>query len=99
MIATLALANTSITLHGYFCFVMGTIKIYLLGGPSRWRRNKTWRSPSSPPIYQKYIYVWDSSYRTPTECWQKTSRLPKSQDTTHVPSVGQKKKEKPETKE
>ena len=35
------------------------------------------RSPSSPQIHQKYIYTWNCSYRTPTECWQKTSDLPK----------------------
>ena len=45
--------------------------------PSRWRKSKTWRSPSSPQIYQKYIYTWNCSYRTPTERWQKTSDLPK----------------------
>ena len=36
-----------------------------------------WRSPSSPQIHQKYIYMWNDSYRTPTERWQKTSDLPK----------------------
>ena len=46
-------------------------------GPSRWQRSKTWRSPSSPQIHQKYIYMWNNSYRTPTECWQKTSDFPK----------------------
>ena len=52
-----------------------------------------WRSPSSPQIYQKYIYVWNNSYRTPAECWQKTSDLPKDKK---LPTylVGQKKKEK-----
>ena len=35
-----------------------------------------WRSPSSPQIHQEYIYMWNNSYRTPTECWQKTSDLP-----------------------
>ena len=35
------------------------------------------RSPSSPQIHQKYIYMWSNSYRTPTECWQKTSDLAK----------------------
>ena len=44
------------------------VKITLLGGTSRWWRSKTWRSPSSPQIHQKYIYLWNSSYRTPTEC-------------------------------
>ena len=46
-------------------------------GPSRCRRSKTWRSPSSPQIHQKYIYMWDNSYRTPTKCWQKPSDFPK----------------------
>ena len=36
-----------------------------------------WRSPSSPQIHQKYIYMWNNSYRTPTEPWQKTSGFPK----------------------
>ena len=45
--------------------------------PSRWRRSKTWRSPTSPQIHQKYIYMWNNSYRTPTERWQKTSDFPK----------------------
>ena len=39
--------------------------------------SKTWRSPSSPQIHQKYIYMRNCSYRTPSECWQKTSDLPK----------------------
>ena len=46
-------------------------------GPSRWQRSKTWRSPSSPQIHQKNIYMWNNSYRTPTGCWQKTSDFPK----------------------
>ena len=36
-----------------------------------------WRSPSFPQIHQKYIYMWNNSYRTPTECWQKISDFPK----------------------
>ena len=47
------------------------------GGPSRWWQSKTWRSPSFTQIHQKYIYMWNSSYRTPTERWQKTSDFPK----------------------
>ena len=47
------------------------------GGALRWPRCKTWRSPSSPQIHQKYIYTWNNSYRTPTERWQKTSDFPK----------------------
>ena len=35
------------------------------------------RSTSSPKIHQRYIHMWNNSYRTPTECWQKTSDLPK----------------------
>ena len=50
---------------------------YLGRGPSRWQRSKTWRPPSSPQIHQKYIYMWNNSYRTPTERWQKTSDFPK----------------------
>ena len=45
--------------------------------PSRWRKSKTWRSPSSAQIHQKYTYMWKNSYRTPTERWQKNSDLPK----------------------
>ena len=30
-----------------------------------------------PQIHQKYIYMWNSSNRTPTERWQKTSDFPK----------------------
>ena len=44
-------------------------------GPSRWWKSKTWRSPSSPQIHQKYM--WNNSYRTPTERWQKTSDFSK----------------------
>ena len=36
-----------------------------------------WRLPSSPQIHQKYIYMWNNAYRTPTESWQKTSDFPK----------------------
>ena len=46
-------------------------------GASRWWKSKTRRSPSFLQIHQKYIYMWNNSYRTPTECWQKTSDLPK----------------------
>ena len=60
-------------------YVMSDAKCYKENqeGASRWWRSKTWRSPSSPQIHQKYIYMWNSSYRTPTEHWQKTSDLPK----------------------
>ena len=46
-------------------------------GASREQKSKTWRSPSFPQICQKYIYMWNNSYRTPTEHWQKTSDFPK----------------------
>ena len=36
-----------------------------------------WRSPSSPQIHQKYIYMWNNNYRPLTECWHKTSDFPK----------------------
>ena len=45
--------------------------------PSRWWRSKTWRSPSSTQIHQKYIYMWNNFYRTPTELWEKTLGFPK----------------------
>ena len=48
----------------------------MVEGPSRWQSCKTWRSPSSPQIHDKYIYMWNNSYRTPTECGQKTSDFP-----------------------
>ena len=51
------------------------------GGPPRLWRSKTWRSPSSPQIHQKYIYMWTNSYRTPTKRWQKTSDCPKGKKT------------------
>ena len=35
------------------------------------------RSPFSPQIHQKYNYLWNNSYRTPTEHGQKTSDFPK----------------------
>ena len=40
-------------------------------------RSKTRRSVFPPQIHQKYIYTWNNSYRTLTECWQKTSDFPK----------------------
>ena len=46
-------------------------------GGSRWWKIKTRRSPSSPQIQQKYIYMWNNPYRTPSERWQKTSDFPK----------------------
>ena len=65
-------------------------------GPSRWQRNNTWRSPSSPQIHQKYIYMWNNSYGTPTECWQKTSDFAKGKK---LPTYLGRAKEKSETKE
>ena len=57
-----------------------------------------WRSLSSPQIHQKYIYMWNNSYRTPTERWQKTQTSQKARNSPRT-WVGQKKKEKTETKE
>ena len=67
-------------------------KSWLAGGPSTWR-SKMRRSPSSPQIHQKYIYMWNNSYRIPTERWQKTSDFTKGKKIPMYP-VGQKKKEK-----
>ena len=51
--------------------------IIMRGRYSRWQKSKTYRSPSSPQLHQKYIYMSNNSYRTPTERWQKTSDFPK----------------------
>ena len=32
-------------------------------------------------MHQKYIYMWNNSYRTPTECCQKNSDFPKVKKT------------------
>ena len=56
---------------------MFVLKNILVGGASRWRRSKKWRSPSSPQRHQIYIYMWNNSYRTYIECWQKTTDFPK----------------------
>ena len=37
-------------------------------GPTRWQRSKTWRSSFSPKMHQKHNFMWNSSYRMPTEC-------------------------------
>ena len=66
--------------------------------PSRWQKSKTWRSPSSPQIHQKYIYMWNSSYRTNTY-WTLAEDLrpPKRQE---LPTyLGRQKKKETETKE
>ena len=51
------------------------------------------RSTLPQQIHQKYIYMWNNSYRTPTECWQKTSDFPKARNSPRT-WVGQKKKQK-----
>ena len=59
----------------------------------RWQKSKTWRSPSSAQIHQKYIYTWNCSYRTPTERWQKNSDLPKGKKLpTHLGRAKEKRK-------
>ena len=55
----------------------GEYKNEVLRAPSRLWTSKTWRSPSSPQIHQNDIYMWNNSYRTPTEHWQKTSDFSK----------------------
>ena len=64
------------------------------GGASRWWKNKTRRSPSSPQIHQKYIYMWNNSYRSPTERWQKTSDFPKGKKLPSYLGRAKKKKKK-----
>ena len=62
-------------------------------GSSRWQTSKTWMSPSSPQIHQKYNYMWNNSYRTPTERWQKTLDFPKGKKiTTYLGSTKEKRK-------
>ena len=61
--------------------------------PSRWRRSKTWSS-SSLHICQKYIYMWNNSYRTPTERWQKTSDRPKGKKLSTYLGRAKKKKQR-----
>ena len=51
-----------------------------------------WRSPSFLQIHQKYIYMWNNSYRTFTEHWQKTSDLPKGKKLPQVPGYSKRKK-------
>ena len=65
----------------------------MLGGASRWWKSKMWRSLSSTQIHQKYIYMWNNSYRTPTERWHKTSDLPKGKKLpTHLGRAKEKRK-------
>ena len=45
-----------------------------------------------PP--HKYIYMWNNSYRTPTECWQKTSEFPKGKKLPTDLGKGKRKKKK-----
>ena len=73
------MSKTNFLLSWKFILVNGGKQQTWEGGerPSGWWRSKTWRSPFSPQIHQKYIYTWNSSYRTPTERWQKTSDFPK----------------------
>ena len=37
----------------------------------------TFLPTNTSKIHQKYIDIWNNSYRTPTERWQKTSDFPK----------------------
>ena len=59
-----------------------------MGEHSRWQ-SKTWRSPSSP---QKYICMWNDSYRTPN-----AGRRPptfKMQANLHIKGQGRRNKKK-----
>ena len=61
--------------------------------PSRWKGSKTWRSPSSPQIHQKYLHLEQLLQNTD---WMLAEdlRLPKRQETPHVPGYGKRKREK-----
>ena len=48
-----------------------------------------------PTNTSKYIYMWNNSYRTPAECWQKTSDFPKGKK---LPTYLSRAKEKTEQK-
>ena len=87
-------ANKGLILKIYKQLIKFKIKNNLIERPSRCWKSKTWRSPSSPQIHQKYIYVWNNSYRTPTEHWQKTSDFPKDKK---LPTYLGKAKEKRKT--
>ena len=52
-----------------------------------------------PKIHQKYIYMWNNSYRALTECWQKTSDFPKGKKLPAYLSRAKGKRKKKETKE
>ena len=53
-----------------FSTCLKNIKKNIQGLESRWLRNKKARSASSPQIHQKFICIWNNSYRTSSECWQ-----------------------------
>ena len=57
------------------------------------------KSPSSPQIHQKYIYMWNNSYRTPNERRQKTSDLSKGKKLPTYLGRTKDQKETAETKE
>ena len=43
-------------------------------------------------MHQKYINMWNNSYRTPTECRQKTSDLPKGKNLPTYPGRAKEKR-------
>ena len=71
----------------------------IIWGLSTWWRSETWRSTSSPQIHQKYIYMRNNSYRTPTKHWQKTSDYPKGKKHPMYIRRAKEKRKKTETKE
>ena len=72
--------------------------IEMARGLSRWQRSKMGRSPSSPQIHQKYIGMWNNSYQTPSEHWQKTPDFQKGKPQSSQNEIGQKIRIKKETK-
>ena len=72
-----------------------------MGRLLRWWRSKMWRSSFFPQIHQKYICMWNNSYRIPTECWLKP-QTSKRQANLHIAEQGKRnkgKKKKKRTKE
>ena len=64
----------------------------------RWQKSKTRRSPSSPQIHQKYIYMWKCSNKHPLNAGRRPQTSQKARNSPRT-WVGQNKKEITETKE
>lgn len=60
---------------------------------------KTGRLPSPPQTNQKFICVWNNSYRIHSGCWQKTLGISKKASQSPQNETGQKIRIKKETKD